>query len=722
MKTKLFLLTCFLFLLLLCPLYNFAEPEYRELNTSAGKVIVGLDREGALEKFGLPAQASERLWYYSSPESLFVLFFSQSFSKIYLYPQHPHGSPGMPLEFRAFGYQSDMKLRDITQDVRLLIDRPKDFILGKGGVIIPRKAGEYQVLAKYKNIFSNSAYIKIEESLERETKKEELISIKILPYRPVIPYQGQLDFMALGVFRDSSGRYTIRDITRKAKWYVKQDKEIIKNKDNKLFGLSLGKAELFCRYLNLDSYPMEVYVQEQISAFNQTLKHIMLMPELILAALGKNIDFKVFATYRNNSIEDITHKVTWEISNKNTLTLMKGGEFTAKDIGIAEVTAALYGLKSGSAKVIVVDKQKQAFLTSPPESKINPKRLSHDIQKEAEKLKEDLAKEEKKLTLIKITPDALEISLGETREVKALGIYSDKSEEDLTHLGEWSSSDDKIVKVAGGKIGTFLQGEAMIYIKFKDIKSMPAVVKVGGPKLVSIILSPQNLRISMEDKTDFKAEGYFSDSSRKEITSLVTWEFSRLGIIMIKEDKIIPLKFGKTEVFAEYSGIKSLPANITIIITIGWVMHMIMKWAVFLFLGITVMFIALYVLTEKKKRYLRSFLDKSPKDFVINLFENIKGILGIFNVSHKEWMTPFSYAERVQKKYSIEGNIFLNFIEKFEEAKYSNHSLSPEDATRALSDYNDLLKTMLGRHNKVLLFFKYCLTLLHRRPLLIPNP
>jgi len=342
--------------------------------------------------------------------------------------------------------------------------------------------------------------------------------------------------------------------------------------------------------------------------------------------------------------------------------------------------------------------------------------------KGTEKSGEPSGEETKKLNLIKIIPDFLQVASGETGQFTALGIYSDNSQEDLTHLGDWSSSNDKIAVVSGGKIDTFSSGEAKIYVKFKGVISLPALVKVEGPKLVSIILSPQNLRMSMRKKLTLKAEGHFSDSSTKGITLLVTWKVTNPRIIRVEKGKIFPLKFGETEVYAEYSGIKSPPANIKIIFTVDWLIYMIIKWTSFLFLGIAAMFTILYALTEKRKNNLKDSLDKNPAGFIVNLYENTKKILAIFNLSYNEHIPPLSYAELVQESYSIENDLFLRFTAKFEEARYSGHTLSRRDASLALTDYNDFLTILLSRYNKPALFLKYSLTLLGRIPLFIPNP
>lgn len=718
---KVFLSICFMLILLL-PGSNYAQAGYREVNTSVGKVITGIDRDQALDEFGVPARASDRVWHYLEPEELFVSFPDESSSRIYLYPSHPYGLPGVPLEFKVFVYRSDTGITDITRDARLLIDKPRDFTFGEKGVIIPARTGEYRVLAEYKRVFSNPAHIRIEGSSKGQTEEEKLISINILPYKPVIPYRGRFKPVALGVFQDRSGQYNVKDISKEVTWRIRQQKEVLKNRYDMIFGVSHGEAELFCSYLNTDSYPQKVAVQERIPIFNKRLKHITLLPQLTLAGPGKKLKFRVFGSYRNNEVGELTDRAKWDMDNRGPLTFMGRGEFMTKAPGVTNLAAELEGLRSAPAKIIVTQKQRGAFLALPvKEEKADAGKLMRDIRNETEKLKQEFKAEEKKLSLIKIDPARLEIALGESGQVKALGVYNDKTEEDLTRIAEWSSSSGDIVKVAAGKADTFSQGEAMVYASFKGIKSLPATIKVGGPKLLSIILSPQTLRISMLERPDIKVEGYFSDSSRKDITSLSSWEFGTAGIARVKDNKIYPIRFGETELLAEYSGLKSLPANITVVITLGWVMHMAARGALLSLSAAGLILVVLYILTEEKKRYLRGCLERSPRDFVIDLYDNIKGILSIFSLGRKLSETHLSYARNVQKRYSAQDDIFLKLTERFEEAKYSSHTISKEEASCALNDYNTFVRTMLARHNKLSVFFKYCLTLMRRRPLFIPN-
>ena len=135
--------------------------------------------------------------------------------------------------------------------------------------------------------------------------------------------------------------------------------------------------------------------------------------------------------------------------------------------------------------------------------------------------------------------------------------------------------------------------------------------------------------------------------------------------------------------------------------------------------GIIIAVGALYFLTEKKKNKFKFSLNENPREFILNLYENAKKILDIFNLNYKDILPPLLFAELVQKRYSIEDDVFLRFTARFEEAKYSQHTLQSEVAVLVLNDYNNFLKILFSRFNNLLLFFKYCQALFKRTPLFI---
>lgn len=639
---------------------------YEEMSTSYGKVITGLTREESLDKFGAPVSASDDLWLYGAPEKFFVYFSGPS--PVYLYPKFCSTSAGIPLELKAFTYSSGFKIKDISREIELLPSEPRDFTLGPGkkSVIIPKKAGEYQILGKYGRIFSNPVYITVREAQDSEQEKERLLAIDILPYRPKATPRNRITFMALGTFYNpEKNKYAVRDISEPAEWFLGSAQSFQRVHGNKIFFDSAGKFKVFCRYKGLQSFSQDVEINDRLPPLGHALKHITLLPEFVIMPSGGSVDFKGFGTCHNNRIDDVTLTADWDISDKEVLKPRWKGSFQAKSEGVTEATIKLDKIVSLPAKVIITAKQEGiAGLYEPKAAKDKRESPREDI----ESLKRSILSPGKRLKDIKITPEYLAIPAGMEGEFTARGVYSDGSETDLTKIGKWTSSDDKIAKVILGKTSALSVGESDIYIEFQGVRSSPARVSVEGAKLVSIIISPRNSKISMLDKIKFKAEGYFSDSLRKDITSSVSWNILGPRIVKIKAGAVQPLKFGHTSIFAEYRNIKSLPADITVIFTMEWLVYVIFKAMVLAILAVAAAFFILYILVLKERRRLLSLQRDKPGEFIIELYGNFKKILAIFGLGHKEPIAPLLYAQLIEKKLGIGNRLFLSLTEKFEEA------------------------------------------------------
>lgn len=700
-----------------------ADTQYQQIRTSQGKVILGLTGTQALERFGLPSMSGDELWYYAAqPEAFFVDFSQTPLLSINLYPQSIEAPEGATLELKAIGNFADFTTRDITSQVNFLTEQAGDLIIKDSGIIIPQKAGTYQIIAAFKDVFSSPSSIVIKDSPQKEEESEKLLNIDVLPYTQMVPVGCTIRFFALGTFLNySKDEYAVRDISKDVNWYLKKDGQVSPLQDFWVEFASPGKFAVYCKYKNFESYHQEIKVLNEALSFQEILKHITVLPEFVSIPYAKTVDLKAYGTYLNYKVEDITDKVKWNIENRNVITEQENGRFLATSTGIADITAQANNLQSSPAKIIVLDKKdfpsNTVVYKEPQEREIHLEGLSEDIKNDIGNLRKNLLKETHKLTQIKIFPENVFVPLGEKRQLIAFGTYSDGYQKDLTFIGSWSSSIDRIATVQKGKVDTHSVGEAGVQVRIQDITSLPASVIVGAPRLVSIIIFPQEAKISMKDKLNVKAEGVFTDLSHQDISASVDWHVT--GPVKVEKGTLYPLRMGKAQVYAQYSGVKSLPANINIVISAIWLLLLIIKTAALLISAFILLFAILYFLTEKERERLKTCLNEKPSEFIIELYANIKGILSIFGFAYRDNLAPISYADLIQKRYSVTDNVFLHFTTKFEEARYSRHFLKSEDALAALSDYNRFLKTLLSRYGKFALFFKYLSTLIQKRPLYI---
>lgn len=142
--------------------------------------------------------------------------------------------------------------------------------------------------------------------------------------------------------------------------------------------------------------------------------------------------------------------------------------------------------------------------------------------------------------------------------------------------------------------------------------------------------------------------------------------------------------------------------------------NIFLKTILFLVLILVIALSIFFFLSEDKKQGLRDLLDNSPRQFIVALYGNLKKVMVIFGLANKENLPPLSYANLIESRFCREGNALLKLTVKFEEAKYSGHTLDSGYAGQALKDYNNFLKALFKHYNKFSLFYKYCLALTER--------
>jgi hypothetical protein len=708
----------------LSPAFVAASVPYQEINTSRGKVIIGLDREKAYQMFGAPTSKGDALWYYAGPVEFFVNF--SEIPSILLYPNSYQATVGIPLEFKAFYSLPDSGVREITKEVQLVFDRPECARLRGPGVIIPKKAGEYSALAIYKEVLSNPLYLQIKEPKEDDQKvKEKLLSIDVLPYRPLVAIQSSLDFLALGTFFNYDlNEYSVRDISQEATWFIRQRPNLTWNKEagSGLYFSEQGQAEVLSKYNQTKSFLQRVEINGKVDLGVKRLKHILVLPEVMIVLLNSNLNLRAFGTYYDNGVTELTQEVKWKISDPDILESNKNGYFFCKSEGVTEVTATKDGVEGLPIKVVVVNKSAHflnagAIINSDQENAPDRNTLGQ-IKDGVEKLKKNFTVKKKELNQIKITPSSLQIGLGEEGKFSSTGIYNDGSSSDLTILGNWGTLDKGIATVSGGGVACVSVGQTSAYVEFKGVRSEYASIVVGGPKLVSLLLTPQSLKIPRDGKANLKVEGNYYDHSQRDLTAQVSWGIEGPQIVKIENGVLRPLKFGQSKIYAEYSRCKSNTARIDVILTLGWLLWLLAKIILVLLLGILCAAIMLYFLAENKARQLRLLKDK-PREFILGLHENAALLITIFGLRYDDYTFPLFYAELAKQKFLVKDNVFLNFSIKFEEAKYSQHVLQDSDVTAVVNDYNIFFERLCKNQNRMLSFYRYFLALVHCRPIFI---
>ena len=358
--------------------------------------------------------------------------------------------------------------------------------------------------------------------------------------------------------------------------------------------------------------------------------------------------------------------------------------------------------------------------SSTPEEEFNKKvDLSNEVRAVNEtSFNGSTSVEKVELKEIKITPKSLEIGLGEEGKFSAMGIYNDGSSKDLTILGSWGILDKSIAKVLGGNVACVSLGQTSAYVEFEGVRSEYARVIVREARLVSLLLTPQSLRIPRDGEASLKVQGNYYDHSQRDLTAQVSWNIEGPQVVKIDNGVARSLRFGQSKISAEYSRLKSNTSSINVILTFAYLLWFLAKIIFFLLLGILFAAGILYLLQENKRNQLR-LLKEKPREFILGLYENASRLISIFGLRYNVYTFPLFYAELARQKFLVKNNDFLNFSIKFEEAKYSQHVLQDSDVAAAVNDYNNFFERLCKNQRRSLSFYRYCLALMHRRPIFI---
>jgi len=709
------------FLTLLCCAYGLADQAYQEKITPEGKIISGLTAEEALEKYGVPLSTNDKLWYYAGPEKLYV--YLQKPLRVYLYPRFYKGYIGVPLELKVFAGSEEIS--DVTSQSELLLNKPDRLDIEGEGVVVPQKPGEYQIMALYKGRRSNTGFLSIAEPKKSKSEEERLLSLEVLPYKPYGNPQGRVDFFAFGFFVTKNG-YQLRDLTNQVEWFAERDNKIIQMRNSRVILGPPGKFKVSCSYQELESLAQDVEVVTRPLKQDRTLKHVSIIPASASLAVHDRIPLRAFATYEDNSIKEVTNQVQWEIKDDQIL----GREFNifiAGSVGISEVYGTLSGIRSLPAKFVVsalpvysedAEKTQKARKKRKPRS---PEKDLGDLLENVEDIKgsikdlKDKLIQEERFRHINVIPDYCDMRAGEEKQLSAFGVRQDNTEEDITILGEWKELNNDIVVVNKGLVKAISPGETRVYVRYKDLESPKVPVIVGEARLISISVSPLNLKLVRGEQSNLTAEGHFSDSSRRDITLEASWVCSNSAIARMNKNNVKSIRPGRTKIYAEHSGVQSPPVEVEVIREKHWLLKLIAKITFFLLLAGLLFYYYFYTLTKTAKRNILKLYD-NPRDYIIALYGNLIKVMDIFGLRQNCYTPPLSFADLVDKEYAMGDRAFFKFAERFEEAKYSTHSFPLEASSLALVDYNRILGILFAQHKRSTLACRHLKALVNKVP------
>ena len=176
---------------------------------------------------------------------------------------------------------------------------------------------------------------------------------------------------------------------------------------------------------------------------------------------------------------------------------------------------------------------------------------------------------------IAVTPVTVNTPQDLTQQFTAIGTLMDSNIQNLTIWATWSSSSILIATISNATgsngLATALSvGSTNITAVFDSVTSSPvAVLTVTQPALQSITITPDVQSVALGLTQQYLAIASYSDGSKPDITSLVTWNSSQHGVATIsntsgKKGLASSIGQGTTTITASFLGISSNGATLSV--------------------------------------------------------------------------------------------------------------------------------------------------------------
>ena len=135
------------------------------------------------------------------------------------------------------------------------------------------------------------------------------------------------------------------------------------------------------------------------------------------------------------------------------------------------------------------------------------------------------SKSEIVLTSIKISPNTLELKVGQSKTLSMVGVYSDGQSKDVADIANWTVSKNGFATVSKGVVTGVLSGEVTILASIGNLSARSTVTIEAGA-LESLSIEPANPSVANGLSTQLEVLGHYEDGSTQNMTGEVTWSSS----------------------------------------------------------------------------------------------------------------------------------------------------------------------------------------------------
>lgn len=482
-----------------------------------------------------------------------------------LTPSNPQVAQGTVQPFTLRGVFADGRSEDVTAQARFSIRDEA----GRSIAVLPEglpfaRPGRYTVTAEYAGR-SLSTPVTVTAAT--------ISSLSVSPRTPKVPRGLLQQFTATAKYSDG----TTQDVTGMASWSAKDTVGVnvaLVDSTGLVTAKEVGKAQVQARYLAKTSYTtMEVTPAARTS--------LVISPSNPSIAKGTSIAFAATATYSDGSSADLTSQVTWgvaDVEGTGVAAIASSGTAFGKEKGKARISAEIDG--DVAETQLVVTAAAVASIAISPSTASVPKGTSQrftalatltdgstqDVSAVAAWSSTDLegtgvasvdamgqarANQIGKaritgsyggksataqlqvtpavLTNLVLLPDTVSLPLGLSTRLSAIAVYSDSTQQDVSILSVWSSSDVIGTGVISlgfpGLVQARARGTARVTVSF-GTRTAAANVEVTAAIATSLSITPASAVLGRGATQQLKAMAQLTDGTSMDVSVAATWTAS----------------------------------------------------------------------------------------------------------------------------------------------------------------------------------------------------
>jgi hypothetical protein len=295
-------------------------------------------------------------------------------------------------QYTAIGNFSGSFTRDITAEVAWAIANNTiaevSNVTGSEGLVTALSPGETSITATYGDVSGSGPVVVTDSSLT---------GIEIRPQDAELQVGITQQYEAAGTFSDNS----VQDITILASWESSDSEVATIDNAGLVTTLATGNTTITGGWQGIESSATLVVTDDELNA-------ITITPDAATIAQGTSLQFQAEGTYTDGTTIDMTDMVDWQSSANSIAVVFADGVAEGIAPGQAEISA-LFDVNGNTLSATAMLTVTDAVLES-----------------------------------IIVTPENSTIQVGANQQYSATGTFSDGSEQDLTGIATWLSTDDTV--------------------------------------------------------------------------------------------------------------------------------------------------------------------------------------------------------------------------------------------------------------------------------------